>query len=52
MSPSEGKVDRANRILSAMADAEAAGKGAVSLEGRLIDYASIRHAEVLIKEVK
>ena len=52
MSPSEGEVDRANRILSAMADAEAAGKGAVSLDGRLIDYASIRQAEVLIDKVK
>ncbi len=52
MSPSEDEVDRANRILSAMADAEAAGKGAVSLDGRLIDYASIRQAEVLIEKVK
>lgn len=52
MSPSEGEVDRANRILTAMADAEAAGKGAVSLDGRLIDYASIRQAEVLIEKVK
>ena len=52
MSPSEGEVDRANQILSAMADAEAAGKGAVSLEGRLIDYASIRQAEVLREKVK
>ena len=52
MSPSEGEVDRANRILSAMADAEAAGKGTVSLDGRLIDYASIRQAEVLIEKVK
>lgn len=52
MSPSEGEVDRANRILSAMADAEAAGKGAVSLDGRLIDYASIRQAEVLMEKVK
>ena len=52
MSPSEGEVDRANRILRAMADAEAAGKGAVSLDGRLIDYASIRQAEVLIEKVK
>ncbi|MBQ66850.1 MAG: CoA ester lyase, partial [Marinovum sp.] len=49
---SEGEVDRASRILSAMADAEAAGKGAVSLEGRLIDYASIRQAEVLREKVK
>jgi malyl-CoA/(S)-citramalyl-CoA lyase len=35
-----------------MADAEKTGKGAVSLDGRLIDYASIRQAEVLIEKVK
>ena len=52
MSPSAEEVDRANRILTAMADAEAAGKGAVSLDGRLIDYASIRQAEVLIEKIK
>ena len=52
MSPSAAEVDRANRILTAMADAEAAGKGAVSLDGRLIDYASIRQAEVLIEKIK
>jgi malyl-CoA/(S)-citramalyl-CoA lyase len=52
MSPSDSEVDRAERILKAMADAEIAGKGAVSLDGRLIDYASIRQAEVLIEKVK
>ena len=52
MSPSDTEVDRAERILKAMADAEMAGKGAVSLDGRLIDYASIRQAEVLIEKVK
>lgn len=52
MSPSAAEVDRANRILTAMANAEAAGKGAVSLDGRLIDYASIRQAEVLIEKIK
>ena len=52
MSPSEGELDCANRILSAIADTEAAGKGAVSLDGRLIDYASICQAEVLIEKVK
>ncbi len=50
MSPSAGEVDRAQRILSAMAEAEANGKGAVSLDGRLIDYASIRQAEVLVQK--
>ena len=36
----------------AMAEAEAAGKGAVSLDGRLIDYASIRQAEVLVEKAR
>ncbi len=48
MSPSDEDVNRAKRILEAMADAEKAGKGAVALDGRLIDYASIRQAEVLV----
>ena len=52
MSPSEADVERAERILKAMADAEAAGKGAVSLDGRLIDYASIRQAEVMVNKVR
>ena len=48
MSPSAAEVERAERILKAMEEAAAAGKGAVSLDGRLIDYASIRQAEVLV----
>ena len=52
MSPSAADVDRAERILKAMADAEAAGKGAVSLDGRLIDYASIRQAEVMVNKIR
>ncbi len=52
MSPSEGEVTRANRILAAMAEAEAKGLGAVSLDGRLIDYASIRQAEVLVAKAR
>ncbi|MFV0302786.1 MAG: HpcH/HpaI aldolase/citrate lyase family protein [Paracoccus sp. (in: a-proteobacteria)] len=52
MSPSEGEVTKAQRILAAMAEAEAAGKGAVSLDGRLIDYASIRQAEVLVEKAR
>ena len=49
-SPSPEEVTRARRILEAMAAAEKAGKGAVSLDGRLIDYASIRQAEVLVQK--
>ena len=52
MSPSEAEITKAKRILEAMAEAEAAGKGAVSLDGRLIDYASIRQAEVLVEKAR
>ncbi len=52
MSPSEAEVTKANRIIEAMAQAAAEGKGAVSLDGRLIDYASIRQAEVLVEKAK
>lgn len=52
MSPSAEEVARAEKILAAMAEAEAAGKGAVSLDGRLIDYASIRQAEVLVEKAR
>ncbi|NGM44632.1 CoA ester lyase [Rhodobacter sp. SGA-6-6] len=52
MSPSEKEVTRAKRILEAMAEAAAQGKGAVSLDGRLIDYASIRQAEVLVEKAR
>jgi len=52
MSPSAADVDRAKRIIAAMAEAEKQGKGAVSLDGRLIDYASIRQAEVLVKKAE
>ncbi|MFD0858866.1 HpcH/HpaI aldolase/citrate lyase family protein [Roseovarius aquimarinus] len=52
MSPSEAEVTKARRIIEAMAEAEAAGKGAVSLDGRLIDYASIRQAEVLVEKAR
>jgi len=46
--PSEAEVNKARRILEAMAEAARQGRGAVSLDGRLIDIASIRMAEALI----
>lgn len=52
MSPDDKEVTRAQRILEAMTTAEAAGKGAVSLDGRLIDYASIRQAEVMVEKAR
>jgi malyl-CoA/(S)-citramalyl-CoA lyase len=48
--PSDAEVDKARRILVAMEEAAKAGKGAVSLDGRLIDIASIRMAEALINK--
>jgi malyl-CoA/(S)-citramalyl-CoA lyase len=52
MSPPEAEVDKARRILQAMAQARAEGKGAVSLDGRLIDIASIRQAEALVAKAE
>ncbi len=49
-SPSKAEVEKANRILKAMKQAQKEGKGAVSLDGRLIDIASIKQAEVLVKK--
>ncbi|MBL8494284.1 MAG: CoA ester lyase [Rhodocyclaceae bacterium] len=46
--PSEAEVTKARRILDAMTQAAKEGKGAVSLDGRLIDIASIRMAEALL----
>jgi malyl-CoA/(S)-citramalyl-CoA lyase len=46
--PAAAEVDRARRILAAMAEAAREGRGAVALDGRLIDAASIRQAQVLV----
>src|SRR5467141_250851 len=46
--PSPAEVAKARRIMEAMAQAAREGKGAVSLDGRLIDIASIRMAEALL----
>jgi malyl-CoA/(S)-citramalyl-CoA lyase len=48
--PSEAELTKAGRIMEAMAEAAREGRGAVSLDGRLIDYASIRMAEALLKK--
>jgi malyl-CoA/(S)-citramalyl-CoA lyase len=49
-SPSEKEVSQAKRILEAMEQAQKDGQGAVSLDGRLIDIASIKQAEVMVKK--
>lgn len=50
--PSEAEVTRARRIMQAMEEAAKAGKGAVSLDGRMIDIASIRMAEALLAKAE
>ena len=50
--PAEAEVDRAERILQAMEEGAKEGKGAVSLDGRLIDAASIRMAQNLMRKVE
>jgi malyl-CoA/(S)-citramalyl-CoA lyase len=51
-SPSEEEVTRANRVIAAMEVAKKEGRGAVTLDGRLIDLASIRQAEVMVRKSK
>ncbi|MCH7930181.1 MAG: CoA ester lyase [Proteobacteria bacterium] len=51
-SPSEGEVTKARRIIEAMAEAAKQGRGAVAFDGRLIDIASIRQAEVMVRKAE
>ncbi|WP_133716614.1 HpcH/HpaI aldolase/citrate lyase family protein [Methylocaldum gracile] len=50
--PTEKEVNRARRILVEMEKAAKEGKGAVSLDGRLIDAASIRMAENVVRQIE
>ena len=50
--PAPRLVERTKRIVEAMSNAAAEGKGAVSLDGRLIDAASIRMAENLLAKLE
>ncbi|HEX5818485.1 MAG TPA: CoA ester lyase [Gemmatimonadales bacterium] len=48
-SPPAAEVDRAKRILVALDEAARAGKGAAQLDGRMIDAASARMAQVVVE---
>jgi malyl-CoA/(S)-citramalyl-CoA lyase len=50
--PDPRLVERTRRIIAAMREAATEGKGAVSLDGRLIDAASIRMAENLLAKLE
>ena len=46
--PSEAMLAQARRILDAMETAQKEGAGAVTLDGKLIDIASVRQAQVIV----
>lgn len=48
--PSEEAVAEAREILAAMEDAKARGEGATVYKGRLVDIASIKQAEVIVRQ--
>ncbi len=48
--PSEAAVAEAREILAAMEEAKASGQGATVYKGRLVDIASIKQAEVIVKQ--
>ena len=50
-SPSEKEIAYARLIMQAMAEAQREGRGAVSMDGRLIDIASIKMAENLLRKI-
>ena len=48
--PSEEAVTEAREILAAMEEATRSGSGAVTYKGRLVDLASVRQAQVIVKQ--
>ena len=48
--PSEAAVQEAREILAAMEEAKAKGEGATVYKGRLVDIASIKQAEVIVRQ--
>ncbi|HUF85976.1 MAG TPA: CoA ester lyase [Thermohalobaculum sp.] len=50
--PSEAMLAQARRILEAMEQAQREGSGAVTLDGRLIDIASVRQAQVIVRQAE
>lgn len=51
-SPRPDEVERSRRILAALAEASDAGRGAVVLDGKMIDAASIRQAEMMMEKAR
>jgi len=52
MSPPEAEVTRARRVLEALREAAAQGKGAAQLDGKMIDAASERMARNIVRQAE
>jgi malyl-CoA/(S)-citramalyl-CoA lyase len=52
MGPVVEEVEHAQKILKAMEEAAVEGRGAVTFEGRMIDAANIRQAQMLVKKAE
>ncbi|WP_309664543.1 L-malyl-CoA/beta-methylmalyl-CoA lyase [Tabrizicola sp.] len=50
--PSDAAINEAREILTAMEMAKAAGQGATVYKGRLVDIASMRQAEVIVRQAE
>ena len=50
--PRAAEIAQARRILAALAEAGRGGRGAAVLDGRMIDAASIRQAEVMVEKAR
>lgn len=50
--PSEEEVRHAQSVVEAFAEAEAAGKAAISVSGRMIDYAMVVHARRVLEDAR
>ena len=50
--PSDEEISRARRVLAAMQEAQQSGVGAATLDGRMIDVASVRQAEAIMRKAE
>ena len=50
--PAPAEVAHATRVLAAVADSEAVGRGALSLDGKMLDAASVRMAQATVDQAR
>ena len=51
-SPTAAEVDRARRLIEAHGAAQAAGRGAITFEGMMVDHANVRVAERILASAR